>query len=99
MFLILFKQGRVIFKKRREFSITIQHYRLIGSLGVEAFIDFQNGDQDSIYRKLYEHKMFGVKSFVSTDNGLKRLEKDDKVAFLTNGANVRARKDYHCKVN
>ena len=43
--------------------------------------------------------MFGVKSFVSTDNGLKRLEKDDKVAFLTNGANVRARTDYHCKVN
>ena len=43
--------------------------------------------------------MLGPESFFSTVDGLKILQKGDKVAFFTNGANVRARKDYHCKVN
>ena len=42
--------------------------------------------------------MLGPESFFSTVDGLEILQKGDKVAFFTNGANVRARKDYNCKV-
>ena len=78
--------------------IEAQHFRLIGPTGAVAE-HFQNADEDSIYGKLYKHNMLGLKSFFSTVDGLELLEKGDKVAFFINGAKVRARKDYHCKVN
>ena len=73
------------------------HFRLIGPIGAPAQY-FQNADENSIYGKLYENNMLGQESFFSTFDGLEILQKGDKVAFFTNGANVRARKDYHCKV-
>ena len=59
---------------------------------------FRNGQNDSMYGKLYKNNMDGLNSFFTNSKGLEHIVKSEKVAFIQHGDLINFYKDYHCKV-
>ena len=74
-------------------------FRLIGPPSDYALsLLFQNSKKDSIYGKLYQNNMEGLKSFYKDRVALEQLVKSGKVAFVQAGDMINFHEDYHCKV-
>ena len=58
-----------------------------------------NGNQDSIYGKLYKNNMNGIESFLGIEDALNYLVNSSKIAIIFNGDRIRFYENYHCKVN
>ena len=59
---------------------------------------FRNGKSDSIYGRLYQNNMDGLRSFYKDRDALQQLVESEKVAFVQAGDPVNFHEDYHCKV-
>ena len=75
------------------------NFRLIGPPSDYALsLLFQNSKKDSIYGRLYQNNMQGLKSFYKDRVALEQLVKSGKVAFVQAGDMINFHEDYHCKV-
>ena len=75
-------------------------FRLIGPPSDYALsLLFQNSKNDSIYGRLYQNNMDGLKSFWTDREALQQLVESEKVAFVQAGDPINFHEDYHCKVN